>query len=126
MSILSFGSAEHNTCETSIFPYFHLDKRIWKFLLARILHAHLQVLGPLWQGSGSGLSAAQRPTPGYCSPEPFFSILLSSLTDATGAGEARFFGSAAPAPAGTYRPMGGRQGVTVQEPEPAGALPNGP
>ena len=53
------------------------------------------------------LSAAHGPTGGYCSPEPVFSLLLSSLTATAGAGEARFSGSAAPAEAGA-----------------AGALPN--
>ena len=44
------------------------------------------------------LSAAHGPIGGYCSPELFFSLLLSSLTDTAGAREARFSGSAAPAP----------------------------
>ena len=88
----------------------------------------LQDSGPVWSGSdgsGSRLSAAGRPTPSYCSPEPFFSLLLSSPTNTTGAGEARFSGSASPAPVGTCRLLGGRHPTTVQELKPARARPNG-
>jgi hypothetical protein len=69
------------------------------------------------------LSAAHGPTGGYCLSKPFFSLLLSSLTDRGGAEEARFSGFAAPALPDTYRPMGGRQ---VREPEPPEPCQRGP
>ena len=71
-------------------------------------------IGPVWPSSGSR----------HCSSEPFFSLLLSSLTDTTGAREARFSGSTAPAPVGTCRSLDGRHPATVQKPEPTGAQPN--
>ena len=92
------------------FGWFNL--KVWmQAEFEQILHKHdnmqyshqsTNVLdyGPLWQGfggSGSCLSASHGPTGCYCSPKPFFSLLLSSLTVTAGAGEARFSGSAAPA-----------------------------
>ena len=55
---------------------------------------------PVWPrsgGSGFGLSVPERPTPGIVHRNRFFSPLLSSLPDTTGAREARFSDSAAPA-----------------------------
>jgi len=46
----------------------------------------------------------------------FLSPLFLSLSNIAGAGEARFSGSATPAPPGTYRPVGGRQGRGPQQP----------